>query len=155
MDITSPLIIERYKNLRYRESADAAEEGTPSGHVTPDAGAFDDGAAMSPSSPCRVLEARGDNPLCGDDLRVRLKIEDAPTGAIIRRARYAGYGCSLCLACADVLMEHVEGMPAREAAKLTVEDVKRLWGGLEVSRSREDCVALSANVLRHALEGIS
>lgn len=136
MDITSSLIIERYKNLRYREPAGAVEESAP-------------------STSCRMFEARGDNPLCGDDLHVRLEVEDAPAGAIIRRARYAGYGCSLCLASADVLMERVEGMPVREAAKLTVEDVKRLWGGLEVGRSREDCVALSANVLRHALEGTS
>lgn len=134
MDITSPQIIERYKNLRFREPVGATGES---------------GAAN------RVLEAHGDNPLCGDDLRVRIELEDAPGGPVIRRARYAGFGCSLCLASADVLMEHVEGMAANAAKKLTVEDVKRLWGGLEVGRSRQDCVALCANVLRRALEGVS
>lgn len=99
-----------------------------------------------------VYVGSGDNALCGDTLTVAVAIEQAPAGpAVVRDVRYAGYGCALCLASADVLAEQVRGMEAGAAARLDVEDLKRMWGGLTVGRARVDCVALSVRALKAAL----
>lgn len=141
MDATSPRIVERYKNLRFRE--------TPGDSVRiPDGGCLADASGFR----CRTAEADGDNPLCGDVLHVRLLVRESPCGPVIDRARFGGYGCSLCLASADVLMECVEGMDVESAREFDVDDLKRALGGLEVGRSREDCVSLSVDVLHRALE---
>lgn len=90
--------------------------------------------------------------MCGDTLTVAVAIEQAPAvPAVVRDVRYAGYGCALCLASADVLAEQVRGMEAGAAARLDVEDLKRMWGGLTVGRARVDCVVLSVRALKAAL----
>lgn len=124
MDATSDEIRCRYTSLRYRGSVEDA------------------------------CSAHGDNPFCGDELTVTVRTGAGEQGtAFVERARFNGYGCSLCLASADVLMECIEGMSVEDARAFSVEDLKRAWGGLEVGRSREACVALSVDVLHEALKG--
>ena len=97
-------------------------------------------------------EAEGDNPFCGDMLEVRVAVRSNGDDArIIERASFDGYACTLCTACADALMERVEGMDAREAASLTLDDILGLWGGLEVGRTRRGCAELPLVVLKRAL----
>lgn len=96
-------------------------------------------------------EAQGDNPFCGDMLSVRVAVRSGENGAVIERAAFDGYACTLCSACADALMQRVEGMRVREAETLSVEDVLALWGGLEVGRTRRGCVELPLIVLKRAL----
>ena len=86
--------------------------------------------------------ATGENPFCGDALEVRVALERRACGLAVARASFEGYACSLCTASADVLMERASGMPAEDAAVLTVDDVLRWWGGLEVGRTRKGCVDL-------------
>ena len=76
--------------------------------------------------------ATGENPFCGDALEVRVALERRACGA-------------------DVLMERASGMPAEDAAVLTVDDVLRWWGGLEVGRTRKGCVDLPVSVFGRAL----
>lgn len=97
-------------------------------------------------------EAGGDNPFCGDQLEVRVAVRPGADGApVIERAAFDGYACTLCTACADALMEHVEGMPVRNAEALALDDVLGLWGGLEVGRTRRGCAELPLTVLKRAL----
>ena len=90
--------------------------------------------------------ATGENPFCGDALEVRVALERRECGLAVARASFEGYACSLCTASADVLMERASGMPAEDAAVLTVDDVLRWWGGLEVGRTRKGCVDLPVSV---------
>lgn len=100
----------------------------------------------------RVLAARGENPFCGDELEVRLICASDEAGeTVIEQARFDGYACTLCLAAADALMEHVEGMTAVQAALLTFDDVCRLLDGLSVGRTRKGCVELPLQVVARAL----
>ena len=57
------------------------------------------------------------NPVCGDRLRLSLRIHDDR----IEAARFLAYGCPPTLACGSVLAEMLEGMSIAEAMKLTVE----------------------------------
>lgn len=78
-------------------------------------------------------------------------LERRACGLAVARASFEGYACSLCTASADVLMERASGMPAEDAAVLTVDDVLRWWGGLEVGRTRKGCVDLPVSVFGRAL----
>lgn len=98
--------------------------------------------------------AQGDNPFCGDAIEVCLTFAHAGGRTVVSHAAFEGYACTLCTACADVLMEYVEGRPLDEVASLKYETVLSLWdGGLVVGRTRRGCVEVSLTVLQRALAG--
>ena len=100
-----------------------------------------------------VVSARGDNPLCGDTLEVRLATEIRSDGRrYVTGGRFEGYGCSLCLACADLLMDQVRGLTVQQAAAYSFDDLVQAWGGLEVARSRMSCATLGIRAVRNALD---
>jgi nitrogen fixation NifU-like protein len=55
------------------------------------------------------------NPLCGDEITVRLRLYD---GEVIRDVTWEGNGCSISQASASMLAELVDGMPRAEASAL-------------------------------------
>ena len=59
------------------------------------------------------------NPLCGDRVRMMLRVQDG----LVAAARFAGDSCAICTASADVVAESVVGKTVAEATKLTTEDV--------------------------------
>ena len=86
------------------------------------------------------------NPLCGDRVRLALRVADDTVEAV----RFSGDSCAICTASADVVAELATGRSARSAAALGTEDV------LEVLRSdirptRMRCVTLPLSVLAMAL----
>ena len=110
------------------------------------------GAASEKAGEVREASARGDNPFCGDELEVRVRLRrDGAGDWVVERAAFDGYACTLCLAAADALMEAAEGMLAADACALTGEEACALLGGLEVGRIRKGCVELPATVLSRAL----
>ncbi len=56
------------------------------------------------------------NPLCGDDLTVRVRLSE--DGDAIRDVTWEGAGCSISQASASMLAELAEGMPRAEASAL-------------------------------------
>ena len=54
------------------------------------------------------------NPLCGDQVRVALRLE----GERITAARFEGRGCALCLGAASILTETVQGKSLTELRAL-------------------------------------
>lgn len=56
------------------------------------------------------------NPLCGDDITLRLRLAD--DGETVRDVTWEGSGCSISQASASMLAELVEGMPRAEASTL-------------------------------------
>ncbi len=109
-------------------------------------------AAASLSAATVVVEATGENPFCGDELEVRLALRCDEAGEwVVERAAFDGYGCTLCVAAADVVMEHVVGLPVAEAAQVDFDATCALIGGLEVGRTRRGCVDLVSRVVRAAL----
>lgn len=94
--------------------------------------------------------ATGNNPFCGDTLTMYLAAELRGGEPCVRSVAFEGHACSLCTATADLLAEWAVGRPVREVVDLTLGDLCRLWGGLEVGRAREGCVTLPATVLSRA-----
>jgi nitrogen fixation NifU-like protein len=86
------------------------------------------------------------NPLCGDRVRVMLRVADGQVAA----ARFTGDSCAICTASADVVAESVEGKASAEALKLTSEDVLTILQ-TDVRPTRLRCVTLPLTVLQQAL----
>jgi nitrogen fixation protein NifU and related proteins len=88
------------------------------------------------------------NPLCGDRVRMMLRFDD--DGAVAG-VRFTGDSCAICTASADVTAELAEGRPAREAARVTTEDVLAILQA-DIRPTRMRCVTLPVTVLQKALQ---
>jgi nitrogen fixation protein NifU and related proteins len=56
----------------------------------------------------------GANPLCGDEIRVSLRVRDG----IVEDVRFEGKGCSISQASASMMTEQIKGKPVAEANRL-------------------------------------
>ncbi len=86
------------------------------------------------------------NPLCGDRVRMELRLTDG----VIAAARFRGDSCAICAASADILAEMVQGRSVPESEKLAVGDLLGRLGA-DIRPSRMKCVALPLEVLKRAL----
>jgi nitrogen fixation NifU-like protein len=87
------------------------------------------------------------NPLCGDRLRVEVRL--GPTREI-ETVRFQGDACAIATASADLLAEMVEGRPAQDALRLERDALVAALGA-PIRASRQGCVSLPLAVLRGAL----
>jgi nitrogen fixation NifU-like protein len=85
------------------------------------------------------------NPVCGDRLRLSLRVINGR----IEAARFLAYGCPPTLACGSALAEMLEGMSLEEAMKLTRKDIIDALGGL--SAQKRHAAALAVETLHQAL----
>ena len=86
------------------------------------------------------------NPVCGDRLRLSLRVRDGR----IEAARFLAYGCAPTLACGSVLAEMLEGMSIENAARITKQEIALALDGLP-SR-KQHAAALAIETLRVALQ---
>src|SRR5438309_4216426 len=85
------------------------------------------------------------NPVCGDRLRLSLRIRNGR----IEAARFLAYGCPPTLACGSALSEMIEGMSIEDAVKLTRREIVDAVGGL--STRKQHAAALAIEVLQTAI----
>jgi nitrogen fixation NifU-like protein len=86
------------------------------------------------------------NPVCGDRLRLSLRVRHGRIDA----ARFLAYGCPPTLVCGSVIAELLEGMTVVEAQRLKRKELLDVIGGLP-SR-KQHAAALAIETLRVALE---
>jgi nitrogen fixation protein NifU and related proteins len=120
-DLYRQLIIDRYKNPLYRGSLDPHDI------------AFED-----------------DNPLCGDHIRVELRLDG---GGVVKDAAFEGHGCAISQASADLLMEAVVGKTLDEIKAFSKEDLLSMLG-LDLGPVRLKCALLSLKVLKAGVYGL-
>jgi len=85
------------------------------------------------------------NPVCGDTMRLMLRIEDGH----IAEARWQTEGCTAAIATSSIATEMIKGRALSEVERLTREDIERAAGGLPLSKLH--CSVLAAGALRKAL----
>ncbi len=86
------------------------------------------------------------NPLCGDEIKVYLKIENSK----IENCSCDARGCMISIAAASVLSEYIKGKSLAEIKKITKEDVDKLLG-VKISKARESCSTLALNAFKKSL----
>jgi nitrogen fixation protein NifU and related proteins len=91
--------------------------------------------------------AEGQNPLCGDEVSVSVRIDDA--GAI-EDVGFEGRGCAISQAATSMLTDLVKGRSAEEVAAMPKEE---LLGelGIPLTPVRLKCAILGLGVLKLAL----
>ncbi len=89
------------------------------------------------------------NPLCGDEVRIDVRVEDDRLAEI----RFLGRGCAVSLASTSILTEMVQDMPLAEVKALTKDDLLEELG-IPVSPARMKCALLGLKVLKAGIYGV-
>lgn len=88
-----------------------------------------------------------DNPLCGDTVRLDIKLEDGRVSDM----RFEGQGCVISMASASMFTEKIQGKTLEELRALKEEDMLEMLG-VELGSSRIKCGVLPLQVLQKGLE---
>lgn len=87
------------------------------------------------------------NPLCGDRIRIELKLKDK----VVEVARFRGDGCAISMAAASLLTELIVGVDLNEVEAISDD---KLISALEsdIKPSRVQCALLPLEALRAGLK---
>lgn len=88
------------------------------------------------------------NPLCGDRVRIDLRISDED---VIDEIAFSGRGCAISQASASLLTEMAMGKTVADAAEISNDEMLEEIG-VEISPARIKCALLGLHVLRVALD---
>jgi nitrogen fixation NifU-like protein len=95
------------------------------------------------------LEFRDLNPVCGDDLTVKLAVQ--PDGEIVD-VRFEGHGCAICQAAASMASDEIRHKRTSEILALDQSFILELLG-TEIPPLRLRCALLPLKVLKSAALG--
>jgi nitrogen fixation NifU-like protein len=91
-----------------------------------------------------------DNPLCGDRIRIDLRVGD---DGRVAQAAFSGSGCAISQASADLLTEAVVGKSLDEVKALAKDDILEMLG-IELGPVRLKCALLPLKVLKAGVYGV-
>ncbi len=90
--------------------------------------------------------AEDSNPLCGDTIKIEMKIKDNKVEDI----KFNGSGCAISTASASLLTENAKGKSNEEILKLSKDYVMEMLG-VELSALRVKCALLPLKVIKLAV----
>lgn len=90
------------------------------------------------------------NPLCGDKIRIDLKVKDGKIAEI----KFSGRGCAISQAAASILTEMVEGDDLENVREMSAQDILDELE-IPISPARVKCALLGLKVLKSGAYGIT
>lgn len=90
------------------------------------------------------------NPLCGDKIRVDLKVKDD----VVQQVRFSGKGCAISQASASMLTDELIGKSLDEIKKIDKQFIFDMLG-IPLSPTRVKCALLSLKVVKAGAYGIN
>lgn len=90
------------------------------------------------------------NPFCGDELTLQLKITGGNGQEKIVDAKYEGTACAVAIVSASMLTDSIIGKSVAQAKALTKQDLLDLIG-INLTTSRVKCATLILEALQKAL----
>jgi len=91
----------------------------------------------------------GENPMCGDEIRMDVKLDD--DGETIAAVSFEGDGCAISQASASILTEELRGKTLSELREMDRDDVMDMLG-VEISPMRVKCAVLAEKVAQDGAE---
>ena len=85
----------------------------------------------------------GENPMCGDEIRIDVKLED--DGETIAGLAFRGDGCAISQAAASMFSQEVRGTTLDELAEMDRDDIVEMLG-VDISPMRVKCAVLAEKV---------
>lgn len=91
-----------------------------------------------------TFEAEGVNPLCGDEIKVQVEVDDAN---VVKSVRFRGNGCAISQASMSMLSDELVGKTLEEISELSKQDILDLVG-ITLSPMRLKCALLGLIVVK-------
>lgn len=89
------------------------------------------------------IEVKGNNPLCGDRLTIRLKTKDS----VIEDVSFDGDGCAVSVASASIFLDSAMGMTLDAVKNFSENDLIKMLG-VEISPARIKCATLVLDTIK-------
>jgi len=89
------------------------------------------------------------NPVCGDIMRLYIKIEKKNGKEYIKDVSFQTLGCGAAIATSSMITTMVKGKPLSEAERITKQTIAEALGGLPPVKMH--CSALAAEALKKAI----
>lgn len=90
--------------------------------------------------------AHADNPLCGDDLDIWLKVENDNITDISFQAQ----SCAITMGTASLITEELKGQPLAKAQNLNLDQILEILG-TPLTATRQQCAQVVLTALQKAL----
>ncbi|WP_276260240.1 Fe-S cluster assembly sulfur transfer protein SufU [Haloglomus litoreum] len=89
------------------------------------------------------FEHVGENPMCGDTIKMFVKLDD--DGETVERVSFVGDGCAISQASASMLSQDLHGRTLDEIREMDRDDIFELLG-IDVNPMRVKCAVLAEKV---------
>ena len=90
--------------------------------------------------PPPALTVAASNPVCGDDLRLSVRIEKG----VVERAVFRALGCAASVAAGSMLTEIITGMAVDDLRRIRLNQIEEALGGLPPASRHAASLALAA-----------